>query len=143
MAIIKTQRNWVYAYDPQPDDVFVRVGWTAPGDGNYRRTITLPYQPISTYEEAVDWAVSIADQMAYPIHVLPLCYSDIRNTGRFDRIRDALAIMTDQEHDDMQKLVAETCAVVMRDSTDWQVRADAYELLVQLRVTAAANAGIR
>ncbi len=75
----------------------LRVGWAAPGDGQHLRTITLPYQPISTYWDTVAWSVSIADQMAYPIHVVPLNYDDIRNTGRFKPICEAVASMTDQE----------------------------------------------
>ncbi len=133
MAIIETQRNRVYAYE-LTDDVFLRVGWAAPGDGQHLRTITLPYQPISTYWDTVAWAVSIADQMAYPIHVVPLNYDDIRNTGRFKPICEAVASMTDQERGEMHQMAIATCAEVMRDCDDQYIRADAYDVLVQLKV---------
>jgi hypothetical protein len=142
MAIIETERNRVYAYEPQPDDVFLRVGWGAPGDGRHLRTITLPYQPISSYRATVDWAVSIADQMAYPIHVVTLNSRDMRVPGRFKSICDAVSGMTDQEHGEMRGLVIATCAEVMRDCGDRQVRADAYNVLVQLKVVREMTASV-
>lgn len=142
MAIIETQRNWVYAYEPRPDDVFLRVGWAAPGDGKHLRTITLPYQPISSYSATVAWAVSIADHMAYPIHVVTLNIRDMRVPGRFNPICDAVASMTDQERGEMRQLGIATCAEVMRDCGDQQVRADAYDVLVQLKLVRAVSASV-
>lgn len=137
MAIIETRRNRVYAYDPQPDDVFLRVGWAAPGDGQHLRTITLPYQPISTYAATVAWAVSIADQMAHPIHVVTLNKRDMRVPGRFKPICAAVANMTDQERGEMRQLLITTCAEVMRECEDGRVRAEAFDVLVQLKVVRA------
>jgi hypothetical protein len=135
MAIIKTERNFVYAYDPQPDDVFVRASLLGPGDEPGTRTPRhLRYLPITEYQGLVDWAVSMADQMAFPIHVLPLSYEDMLVPGRIQPFRDAAARMTDQQRGEMRALVVTTCAEVMRDCDDWQVRADAYNVLRQLKV---------
>ena len=135
MTTITTQRNRVITEEPEADDVFVRVSLTVPGDEPGRLSVRhLPYQPISDYDEAVTWAVNMADQLAYPIHVVPLSYSDIRNTARFAPICDAVASMDDQQRGAMRAVVVTTCAEVMRDCDDWQVRADCYDILTQLKV---------
>ncbi|AUW58302.1 hypothetical protein C1T17_09505 [Sphingobium sp. SCG-1] len=135
MTTITTQRNRVITEEPEADDVFVRVSLTVPGDEPGRLSVRhLPYQPISDYDAAVAWAVSMADQLAYPIHVVPLSYSDIRNTGRFQPICDAVASMDDQQRGAMRAVVVTTCAEVMRDCDDLQVRADCYDILTQLKV---------
>lgn len=136
MAIIQTKRNRVYAYEPRPDDVLLRVGWSAPGDGDgkHRRTIVLPYQPISTYQRAVDWAVSMADMMVYPIHVVTLNHGDIFNTERWTPFRDCLANMNDQERGELRQVVVSSMCEVMRDCDDPQVRAEAYDILRKLKV---------
>jgi hypothetical protein len=67
-------------------------------------------------------------------HVVPLSYSDIRNTGRFKPICDAVASMTDQERGAMRRGVVNSMCEVLRDCDDRQVRADAYDILAQLKV---------
>ena len=135
MAIIHTKQNTVYAYDPQPGDVLVHVGWSAPGDdGMHRRTISLPYRPINEYAAAVDWATNIADKMVYPIHVLPLNHRDFFNTGRFDPYRRFLANLSDQERGEIRQIIVGACAEIMRGCDNAQVRADAYDVLVLLKV---------
>jgi hypothetical protein len=139
MAIFQTERNRVYAYDPQPDDVFVRASLLGPADGedifNPRRLTSrhLRYMPITSYLGLVEWAIGMADKMAYPIHILPLSYRDMMVPGRFKPICEAVASMTDQEHGEMRRIVVTTCAEVMRDCPDQQVRADAYEVLQKLK----------
>lgn len=135
MAVIRTERNFVYAYDPQPDDVFVRASLLGPGDKpGVLHPRSLRYMPISEYQGLVDWAVSMADQMAHPIHVVPLSYDDIRNTARIEPFRAAVARMDDQQRGAMRATMVTTCAEVMRDCDDWQVRSDAYDILLQLKV---------
>lgn len=135
MTTITTQRNTVITEDPEHDDVFVRVSLTVPGDEPGTRTVRhLPYQPISDYEAAVAWAVSMADQLAYPVHVVPLSYSDIRNTGRFKPICDAVASMDDQQRGQMRQVVVTTACSVMRDCDDPEIRADMFDVLRQLKV---------
>jgi hypothetical protein len=135
MSIIHTKRNMVIAYEPQPDDVLVDVSLLAPaGDGKHLRPLQLPYEPIINYDAVVEWAVSIADQMAYPIHVLPLNHSDILNTERFEPFRRMLENLTDQERGELRQLAISTCTEVMRDCPDQKLRADCYDMLVQLEV---------
>ena len=82
MAIISTQRNTVYAYDPQPDDVFVRIAFIGPAKGQdllFPRVTTprhLPFRPIAEYAAEVEFAVGIADQFARPIHVRPFTFGE-------------------------------------------------------------------
>jgi hypothetical protein len=135
MTTITTQRNKVVTEEPEPDDVFVQISFLAPGDTpNTLRPYDLPYEPISEYQAALEWAVSMADKMAHRIYVVPLSYSDIRNTGRFQPNCDAVASMSDQQRGEMRQLVVTTAAEVMRDCDDWHVRADAYDILKQLKV---------
>lgn len=135
MTTITTQRNKVITEEPENDDVFVRVSLTVPGDEPGTRTVRhLRYQPISDYEQAVAWAVGMADQLAYPIHVVPLSYSDIRNTDRFVPICEAVASMNDQERGVMRQVVVTTAAEVMRDCDDPEIRADMFDVLRQLTV---------
>lgn len=135
MTTITTQRNRVITEEPEDDDVFVRVSLTVPGDEPGTRTVRhLPYQPISDYDAAVAWAVSMADQLAYPVHVVPLSYRDIRNTGRFTPICDAVASMDDQQRGQMRQVVVTTAATVMRDCDDPEIRADMFDVLRQLKV---------
>ena len=135
MAIIKTQRNMVIAYDRQPDDVLVDVSWPASfGDGTHARPVGLPYAPISEYAAAVDWAVSMADKMAHPIHVLPLNHRDIFNTGRFEPFRIFLANMDEHERTEVRQIIIDSCASIMRDSNTPALRANAFNTLKQLGV---------
>lgn len=136
MTTITTQRNRVITEEPEAGDVFVYVGWSGPTDDpQMRRTMSTRYMPITEYQACVDWAVSMADQMSHPLYVVPLNYSDIRNTGRFKPICDAVASMTDQERGAMRAVVVTTAATVMRDSDDAGIRADMFDVLRQLKVT--------
>ncbi len=135
MAIIKTQRNMVIAYDRQPDDVLVDVSWPAPfGDGTHATPVGLPYAPISEYAVAVEWAVGMADKMAHPIHVLPLNHRDIFNTGRFEPFRIFLANMNDHERAEVRQIIVDSWAAILRDSNTPVLRATAFNMLAQLGV---------
>ena len=46
--------------------MFVRVSWVGYDDAGERVLRHLRYDPITEYQAAVDWAVSMADQMAHP-----------------------------------------------------------------------------
>lgn len=66
MPIIKTNNNWVVCDDPEPADAFVQVFWFGSSeDGGRKGVFHTPPQPIEEYQDAVDWAVSVADQMAH------------------------------------------------------------------------------
>jgi len=135
MTTITTQRNRVITEEPEADDVFVRVSLTVPGDEPGRLSVRhLPYQPISDYQAVVAWAVSMADKMAYPIHVVPLSHNDIFRTGRWHPFRDYIAGMNDQERGELRRIVVTTAAEVMRDCDDPEIRADMFDVLRQLKV---------
>ena len=135
MAIITTQRNTIYAYDPQPGDVMVQVGWKAPaGDGKHSRPITLPLRPISEYADCVEFAKEIADGLEHEIYVIPFNHREILNTGRWKPFAHFLANMNDQERGEVRQMVIASCTQIMRDCNDHAVRAEAYDQLVKLKV---------
>src|SRR3546814_15367365 len=95
---IQTTRNVVITEQPEPDDVLVRVSLMVPGDEPGTRSVRhLPYQPVSEYQAAVDWAVGMADRMAYPIHVVPLSPNYIFRTHHRDPFTELLAGMNEQD----------------------------------------------
>lgn len=135
MTTIATQRNKVITEAPEPDDVMVEV--ILFGEGDTPGTVCgrkLRHLPITHYQECLDWAVGIADQMAHPLYVVPLNHNDILRTGRWTPYREAIAGMSDQQRGELRRAVVTSMAEVMRDCDDWQVRADAHAVLRQLRV---------
>lgn len=134
MTIIHTERNRVHAHARGDDDVFVRVAWIGYDMAGERVLHHLRYEPITEYQAAVDWAVSMADKMAHPLHVVPFNADDMREPSRFGPICDAVASMNDQERGAMRRDVVNSMCEVLRDCDDWKVRADAYDILAQLKV---------
>jgi len=136
MTMIATQRNKVITEQPGADDVFVQI--ILFGEGDTPGTVagrSLRYLPISAYQECLDWAVAIADQMARPLYVVPLNHSDILNTDRWTPYRDFIAGMNDQERGELRRIVVTTCCEVMRDCDDPEIRADMFDVLRKLKVT--------
>jgi len=135
LTTITTQRNRVITEAPEADDVFVQV--ILFGEGDTPGTVkgrSLRYLPISAYQGCLDWAVAIADQMARPLYVVPLNHSDILNTDRWTPFADMLATLNDQERGQLRQMAIATCADVMRDCDEWHVRAEAHDILTQLKV---------
>jgi hypothetical protein len=135
MTTIATQRNRVITEQPEPDDVMVEV--ILFGEGDTPGTVAarkLRHLPIAHYQECLDWAVGIADQMARPIYVVPLNHSDIFNTNRWTPYRDCVANMNDQQWGELRRVIVATCCEIMRDCDEWEVRADAYDILTKLKV---------
>lgn len=131
MAIINTQRNSVHFEEPEADDVFINVSFIAPvGDGIHSRPVSLGWFPVSGFRDWVNWAVGMADQMARPIYILPLSHNDIFRTGRFDPYRELIENLSEQE---MRDFMIGNCAALMRDCDDPAIRANAYDMLVQLK----------
>lgn len=124
MAIIKTQRNHVYAYEPLDRDLWVE---TLIGK---RRLLV---QTTDRYQEAVDWAVSMADQFEGPLTVLPIDVTDLQ-TLYGERLERAFSGLTPDERFQLRREVVTTVAEVMRDCDDADVRADAYDVLKKMRV---------
>ena len=135
MTTIATQRNRVITEQPGPGDVMVEV--ILFGEGDTPGTVAarkLRHLPITHYQECLDWAVGIADQMARPIYVVPLNHSDIFNTSRWTPYRDCVANMSDQQWGELRRVIVATCCEIMRDCDEWEVRADAYDILSKLKV---------
>jgi hypothetical protein len=132
MTIIRTQRNMVRVFEPQPEhDMFVET-LTCPNDGSnvYR---TLFVQPIAHWQEALDWAVEIADQMKSPVIIAAIGGKSFLRRHE-QRVQRALRGMNDQQRGEMRQVVIATCASVMRDCDDRQLRAECFDILVKLRV---------
>lgn len=77
MSVVKTKRNFVCAYEPMALDGFVLTFLNGSEERHLRST-----QPIEQYEDAVDWAVGIADQMACPIEIVPITASEFAARGQ-------------------------------------------------------------
>ena len=123
MAVIKTERNFVYAYEPLADDTHVVTLIVSPTE-----RYVLTTQGIEAYDDAVAWAVSMADQMAHGITVLPISGPEFLTANRA-RLESGLVSMTDQERAEMRQVVVSRMLLVMRDSRDPALRAQAYEVL--------------
>lgn len=132
MPVIKTMRNKVVADDPGPDDTHVQVVWFGPSqDGKHRKVFEGPIEPIENYEEAVAWAVEKAAQMVFPLYVVPMGAAEVLRTSE---AQNALAMLSDQERGELRQAVAAMLGRIMRDCDDPEVRADAHEVLVQMKV---------
>jgi hypothetical protein len=127
MPIFKTKQNRVVADDPESEDLFVRVTWFGPdADGLHRRAFDGPVQPIEEYQAAIDWAVSMADQMQFPLYVVPMTAQDALCT---DRTKRAVTSLSSQERGELRKFLITQMAEVMRDCDDPNIRRDAYAVL--------------
>jgi hypothetical protein len=133
---IPTARNEVITEKPEPDDIMVEV--ILFGEGDAPGTVCgrkLRQLPITHYQDCLDWAVAIADEMAHPVYVVPLNHNDIFRTERWTPFRDFIAGMNDQERGELHRIIVTTCCEVLRDSNDPGIRADVFNVLRQLKVT--------
>ena len=120
------------ADEPEADDLFVHVVWHGPHeDGRHLVGFEGPLEPISEYQRTIDWAVSMAPYMRFPLYVIPLRAQDAVKTERMER---AVERLTDQERGELRQLIVATLAEVMRDCDDAEVRADAYDVLLDMKV---------
>jgi hypothetical protein len=133
VSVIRTKSNMVVAYEPEPDNHWVQVVWHGPPEEGtrYCREFEGPPWPIEDYQACVDWAVDMADQMKFPLYVVPMRAQDVMSTTR---VRHAIANLTDQERGELRRVVVATLAEVMRDCDDPDVRASAYDLLTDMKV---------
>ena len=69
------------------------------------------------YQAVVDWAVSMADQMQFRIHVVPMNATDVMRTVR---VKQATARLTGQERGELRRQVVAALAEVMRDCQQTQ-----------------------
>ena len=128
MTTHHTKRNMVCAYNPLPEDLFVET-WLIGSEGRY----CLLTQPIDRYDEAIEWAVSMSDAMARHIELLPITGEEYLERNR-EGIQRSLASMTNQERGELRQLAVTTCATVMRDSPNPDLRTEAHDVLRKLKV---------
>lgn len=133
MPVHRTKTNMVVAEEVGAGDHWVQVVWHGPPEVGERhcREFAGPPQAVDHYAEAVRWAVGIADQMRFPLYVVPLSAADVMRT---ERVRRAVSRLTDQERGELRRVVVATLAEVMRDCADPVVRSEAYELLLDMKV---------
>lgn len=132
MPTIKVGSNRVVADEPEPNDTHVHVVWFGPTqDGRHRKVFEGPVEPIEGYEATVAWAVEMASQMVHPLYVVPLNGAAAMRT---DYMRQAVAGLDDQQRGDLRRHMVARLAQIMRDCDDPAVRADAYEVLQQMKV---------
>ena len=129
MAVIKTKAGMVCAYEPQSGDTHV---WTLIVSPTERYVLTT--QGIEAYQAAVDWAVSMADQMAAPITILPISATEFIAANRA-RLENGLAHMTELERAGLRQVVVNRMLAAMRDSNDPALRAEAHEVLKMMKET--------
>lgn len=132
---IKTARNEVITEKPEPDDIMVEV--VLFGEGEAPGTVCgrkLRQLPITQYQDCLDWAVAIVDQMAHPVYVVPLNHDDIFPTKRWTPYRDFIANMPDQERSELRQIIVTSAAELMRDSDDHDIRAEMFNVLCKLKV---------
>lgn len=124
MPVYPTKRNTVYALEPLPDDCFVQTYIDGP-DG--RRLLAT--QHITNYQAAVDWAVGMADQMARPIHIVPISAAEF-----VKKHRERLAELDHQQRGRLRQAAITAMLEVLRDCPDPKVRVEAYDILTTLKV---------
>lgn len=131
MTIIKSGNNRVVIdEEPNEDHTHVQVVWFGPPqDGQHRTVFEGPLEPIEQYEAAVAWAVEMAAQMAYPLYVVPMTGVQV---VRSEQVQRGFLSLTPGERGELRREVVATLARIMRDCGDRVVRADAYEVLVQM-----------
>jgi hypothetical protein len=131
MPITQTNTNHVVTYETDRDDAFVQVMWLGPSElhGGTAKQFFGPLLPIEDHQTAVDWAVAMADQMRFPLHVVPLRRAEALAS---EEMRRAAARLTQTERGELRAVMIATLAAVMRDCDDAAVRAEAYEVLVDM-----------
>ena len=132
MPTYKHGGNRVVADEPEARDAFVQVTWFGPSqDGKHRKQFHGPVLPIDRYDEAVAWAREMAEQMVFPLYVVPLTVEQACPREQLER---AFASMNDQELGELRQLVVTTCAEVMRDCDEVEVRQEAFGVLAKMGV---------
>ena len=119
----------LFAYEPQAGDTHVLTLIRSPTE-----RYVLTTRPIAEYADAVAWAVSMSDAMAQGITVLPVTFIEFI-TATQAQLENGLASMTDDERAELRQVVVTRMLLVMRDSNDPALRAEAYEVLEMFKET--------
>ncbi len=120
----------VIADAPGPDDVFVQAVWFG-RDGLHRKAFEGPVEPIENYADVLGWAHEMASQMAYNLVVIPMTGAEALRTKQ---LKNAVANLTDQQRGELRQEVVATLIAVMRISDDPSVRAEAFDILKDMKV---------
>jgi len=132
MPIYRTENNRVAADEPEPDDTHLQIITFGPSeDGRCRIATESSPLPIDRYDATVDWALKMADQMVYPIYILPLSAVQVL---RLKVVQDGIANLSAQQEEELRQEVITGLKKIMWNSDDKRARADAYELLVDMKV---------
>ncbi len=130
--MIPNMTGRVVADIPGPGDTHCQVVWFGPPqDGLHRKIFEGPVEPIERYADVLAWAHEMAGQMVYPLYVVPMTGADVVRTEQMKR---GVANLTDQQRGELRREVVATLTTVMRDSNDPAVRADAYDILKDMKV---------
>ena len=128
MAVIKTKRNMVAAYEPLPEDRFVLTYVL----GQKHRFVQ-SVRTINQYLAAASWAVEMADKLAHVVEVVPYTKSEYVTIMR-RQVEDASANPTDRKYFDLKQDWVITLLETLRESDDLEDHAAAREILVDMGV---------
>lgn len=135
MSSTNSATNRVVADEPGPDDTHCQLVWFGPSqDGQHRKVFEGPVEPIENYGATVAWAVEMAAHMVQPLYVVPLTGVEVLRT---EQVRAGVASLTGQQCGQHRREVVTMLAQIMRDCADPVVRADAYDVLQQMKVIAS------
>lgn len=140
MPVIRTKENLVVAYEFDEEDTHVQVTWLGPRElhgGTCAKQFHGPVQPIDQYQANVGWAVGIADQFQFPLHVVPLRSAEaaeMRADAYLAEVDLLSTRLTDRQRGELRRAAVAVAAETMRDCDDPHVRAAAYAVLLKLKV---------
>ena len=117
---------------PGPDDTHVQVVWFGPPqDGLHRKIFEGLVEPVENYADVLAWAHEMASQMVYPLYVVPMTGAEVL---RSEQVRSGVAKLTDQQRGELRRGMVAMLTTIMRDSDETTVRADAYDILKDMKV---------
>lgn len=128
MAVIKTQRNMVAAYEPLPEDRFVL---TYVLGQKYR--FVQSARPINQYLAQVSWAVEMADKLERVVNVVPITKDEYLAMMRREADEVSANPTVRQYFNLMQDRVIALLETI-RESEDLEDRSVAREILVDMGV---------
>jgi hypothetical protein len=130
--MIPNMTGRVAADPPGPDDTHCQVVWFGPPqDGLHRKIFEGPVEPIENYADVLAWAQKMASQMVYSLYVVPMTGAEALRT---EQMKLGVANLTNRQRGELRREVVATLTAVMRDSDDLAVRADAYDILKEMKV---------
>lgn len=123
MAVIKTGGGMVCAIPALDGDCWIEVWHGANRLGRL---------PIDQCEAAIEWAIPISREFVLPLQIIPISPSDLANSSSYPRPGGDVTT-PEQRHEDRRAVVNAMCEV-LRDCDDPEVRAEAFDVLVTMKV---------